>query len=81
VTIPPDFYSRFKWKTSFMAAGTGFVMGAFTCIIVPPWFHLLIRLLPVPLGGLVAVLLNLWIIHGYFKGKMRGVFEYVLATS
>jgi len=56
-------------------------MGYFATIIVPPWLHPLVQFAPVPVGGIVAVLLNLWIIRSYFKGKMRGAFEYVYRES
>jgi tetratricopeptide (TPR) repeat protein len=77
MAVPHNFYTGFKCKTTFMAAGTGLLMGFFASIFVPPWFHPLIQLLPVPLGGLAAVIANLWTVRSYIKGEKRGLFEYV----
>jgi len=81
MAVPHIFYTGFKCKTTIMAAGTGLLMGYFASIFVPPWFHPLVRLSPVPLGGLVAIIANLWMARSYIKGKKRGLFEYVYRES
>lgn len=81
MAVPYNFYTGFKCKTTFIAAGTGLLMGYFASIFVPPWFHPLVQLLPVPLGGLAAVIANLWTVHSYIKGKKKGLFEFVYRES
>ena len=79
--VTSHFYTDFKCKTTFMAAGTGMLMGYFVSVFVPPWLHPLVRLSLVPIGGLVAVLAKLWLVRSYLKGSKRGLFEYVYRES
>src|SRR5574341_1086130 len=72
MAVPHGFYTGFQCKTTFMAAGTGMLMGYFISVFVPPWLYPLLRLSLVPIGGLVAVLANLWLVRSYFKGSKRG---------
>lgn len=81
MAVPYNFYTGFKCKTTFMAAGTGLLMGYFASIFVPLWSHPLVSFLPVPLGGLVAMIANLWVVRSYIKSKKRGLFEYVYRES
>lgn len=81
MAVPHGFYTGFQCKTTFMAAGTGMLMGYFISVFVPPWLYPLLRLSLVPIGGLVAVLANLWLVRSYFKGSKRGLFEYVYRES
>jgi tetratricopeptide (TPR) repeat protein len=37
--------------------------------------------LMIPIGGIVAVVINQYIVHDYFVGKLRGAFEYVYRES
>lgn len=78
--IPSDFYERFRLNTSLLAIGTGLVLGLFLTAFVP-FLKPLYRVAVIPLGGLFGFLVNLRIVHNYFKGKMRGVFEYVYRES
>ena len=64
-----------------MAAATGLLMGYFACMLVPPFYGLCVQYAPIPLGGIIAVLINQITVHKYFKGKMRGAFEYVYRES
>jgi hypothetical protein len=77
MTIPSDFYERFRLNTSFLAAGTGIVMGYFASIFLP----FINPIAVVFIGAVISVLVNQWIVHDYFKGKMRGTFEYVYRES
>lgn len=84
MTIPPDFYNRFKWKTSFMALGTGLLMGYFAAYIGASILAMLLKIHPLSAqlvfilaGGAGAVIFNLILVHKYFFGKMRGAFEFV----
>ena len=79
--VPSDFYRRFWCKTSSLALGTGLVLGYFATIVVPPYLNTLLRFSVVPIGGVVAVLLNQWLIYRYFRGGLRGAFEYVFRES
>jgi len=79
--IPSSYYITFRCKTSGMAAATGLLMGLFASIFVPPFYSPCIPYSTIPLGGIIAVLLNQITIYNYFKGKMRGAFEYVYRES
>jgi hypothetical protein len=35
----------------------------------------------IPIGGIVAVVINQFVVHDYFVGKLRGAFEYVYRES
>ena len=79
--IPSEFYRRFRWKTSLMAAGTGLILGYFTTILVPPFAPPLLRFAPVLITTIIAVVANQLMMHKYFRGKMRGAFEYIYRES
>lgn len=64
-----------------MAAGTGILMGYFASIFISPFLSPIFLFAIILSCGVLAVLLNLWTIHGYFKGKLRGAFEYVYRES
>jgi hypothetical protein len=85
VPIPAHFYTDFRIKSTFLAAGTGCLVGLLSIqivgIFIAPFMSPGYAYLMVPIGGIVAVLINQYIIHDYFVGKLRGAFEYVYRES
>ncbi len=81
MSIPSTFYTTFRCKTSGMAAATGLLMGYFAAAFVPPFFNVWVQYGPIPLGGIIAVLINQYLVHNYIHGKMRGAFEYIYRES
>jgi len=77
MTIPSNFYKRFRIKTTVLAAGTGLVMGYFSSIFLPFINPFAVAFI----GGVIAVFVNQWSVHNYFKGKLRGAFEFVYLES
>lgn len=81
MAIPSSFYTTFRCKTTGMAAATGLLMGYFATIFVPSFYGICVHYAPVPIGAIVAVIINQITVHNYIKGKMRGAFEYVYRES
>ena len=81
--IPSSFYTGFRVKTSFLAAGTGAIIGLLASFfgggIISYIFQLpdiLVIIAFIFGGSFIGVLLNQVIIRKYFFGKMRGAFEF-----
>ncbi len=81
MAVPSSFYITFRCKTTGMAVATGLLMGYFATIFVPPFYSICVHYAPVPLGAIVAVIINQITVHKYINGKMRGAFEYVYRES
>ncbi len=81
MAIPSSFYTTFRCKTTGMAAATGLLMGFFATIFVPSFYGICVHYAPVPIGAIVAVIINQITVHNYINGKMRGAFEYVYRES
>lgn len=81
MAIPSSFYITFRCKTTGMAAATGLVMGYFAGAFVPPFWGIWVQYVPLPLGAIVAVIINQIAVHNYINGKKRGAFEYVYRES
>jgi hypothetical protein len=86
--VPPYFYERFKWKTLYLALGTGCLAGLFVSYLGAPiltmFFQihpLLAQLIFIIAGGLVAMLFSRLLVRKYASGAMRGAFEFVYLES
>lgn len=85
MAIPAHFYTDFRIKTTLLAAGTGCLIGLFSTRIVifliAPFMSPDYAYVMVPIGGIVAIVINQYVVHDYFVGKLRGAFEYVYRES
>ncbi len=86
MAIPTHFYTNFRIKTTFLAFPTGCLVGllsmrVLSALIFPFLMNLNYLYLMIPIGGIVAVIINQITVHSYINGKMRGAFEYVYRES
>jgi len=85
MAIPANFYTNFRIKTTGLAVATGFLVGLLSTrvlgFLVFPFMNPGYVFLMIPIGGIVAVVINQFVVHDYFVGKLRGAFEYVYRES
>ena len=85
MAIPAHFYSDFRIKTTFLALATGCLVGLLSTrvliFLIFPFMNPNYVYLMIPIGGIVAVVINQFVVHDYFVGKLRGAFEYVYRES
>ncbi len=85
MAIPAHFYTDFRIKTTFLAFATGCLVGLLSTRVLPflvfPFMNPAYVFWMIPIGGIVAVVINQYVVHDYFVGKLRGAFEYVYRES
>jgi len=85
MAIPAHFYINFRIKTTFLALATGCLVGLLSTRVLPflvfPFMNPAYVFWMIPIGGIVAVVINQFVVHDYFVGKLRGAFEYVYRES
>ncbi len=85
MAIPAHFYTGFRIKTTCLAVATGCLVGLLSTrvltFLVFPFMNPGYVFLMIPIGGLVAVVINQYVVHDYFVGKLHGAFEYVYRES
>ncbi len=85
MAIPAHFYTDFRIKTTCLAIATGCLVGLLSTrvliFLIFPFMNPNYVYLMIPIGGIVAVVINQFVVHDYFVGKLRGAFEYVYRES
>ncbi len=85
MAIPAHFYTDFRIKTTFLALATGCLVGLLSTrvliFLIFPFMNPNYVYFIIPIGGIVAVVINQYVVHDYFVGKLRGAFEYVYRES